>query len=92
MGFPLADPIVGMLISIAILVLLFGTVRDIGRRLLDGVDPDLVDRSEAALAQLPGVAAVAELHLRWLGHRLSVDGTVQIDPAMTIEEFHRIRA
>src|SRR5215211_62656 len=48
-GFPLADPIVGLLISAAIVVLLVGTSRDIGRRLLDGVEPDLVDRSEVAL-------------------------------------------
>lgn len=39
-GFPLADPIVGLLICSVIVVLLIGTVRDIGRRLLDGVNPD----------------------------------------------------
>src|SRR5215210_8459272 len=43
LGFPLADPIVGLVISVAIFVLLWGTARDIGRRLLDGVDPSLVN-------------------------------------------------
>ena len=89
-GFPLADPIVGLLISVAIVVLLVGTARDIGRRLLDGVDPALVDRSEAALASLPGVAAVTDMQVRWIGHRLHIDGTVQTDPAMTIEQLHRL--
>ena len=46
LGFPLADPIVGLLISTAIVVLLIGTSRDIGRRLLDGVDPALVMKAE----------------------------------------------
>ena len=47
LGFPLADPIVGLLISAAIVVLLIGTSRDIGRRLLDGVDPGLVEHRRA---------------------------------------------
>jgi cation diffusion facilitator family transporter len=89
-GFPLADPIVGLLISAAIVVLLVGTARDIGRRLLDGVDPALVDRAEATLASLPGVAAVTGLQVRWIGHRLHVDGTIQTDPAMTVDSLHRL--
>lgn len=70
LGFPLADPIVGLLISAAIVVLLWGTVRSIGRRLMDGIEPDLVERAEAALAGTPGVLAVQNLQLRWSGHRL----------------------
>jgi cation diffusion facilitator family transporter len=49
LGFPLADPIVGLVISAAIFVLLIGTVRSVGRRLLDGVEPELVDRAEHAI-------------------------------------------
>ncbi|OZB83767.1 MAG: cation transporter [Microbacterium sp. 13-71-7] len=70
LGFPLADPIIGLLISIAILVLLIGTVRSIGRRLMDGIEPQYVDRAEAALRESPGVLAVSELRIRWVGHRL----------------------
>ena len=76
LGFPLADPIVGILISIAILVLLWGTVRSIGRRLMDGIEPALVDRAEHALAHVPGVLAVQKLQLRWVGHRLQGTATL----------------
>lgn len=69
-GFPLADPIVGLLISAAIVVLLWGTVRSIGRRLMDGIEPELLDRAQRALDQTPGVLAVSKLQLRWVGHRL----------------------
>jgi cation diffusion facilitator family transporter len=89
-GLPLADPIAGLLICAVIVVLLIGTTRDIGRRLLDGVDPGLVERSQAALTNLPGVTAVTALQARWIGHRLSVDGTIQTDPQMTVEEFHQL--
>lgn len=53
LGLPLADPIIGLLISISILILLFGTVRSIGRRLMDGIDPELVERAEHALEHTP---------------------------------------
>lgn len=57
LGFPMADPIIGLLITAAILVLLWGTARDVGRRLLDGVDPDLTDRARAALEHVTAGAA-----------------------------------
>jgi divalent metal cation (Fe/Co/Zn/Cd) transporter len=42
-GLPLADPI-GVVTSVAIIVRLWGTVRSIGRRLMDDIEPELVDR------------------------------------------------
>jgi divalent metal cation (Fe/Co/Zn/Cd) transporter len=79
LGFPLADPIVGIVISVAIFVLLIGTVRSVGRRLLDGIDPELLDRAEAAIAASPGVVSVERVQLRWLGHRLSGTATIQVE-------------
>lgn len=79
LGFPLADPIVGILISAAIVVLLAGTVRSIGRRLMDGVEPDLLARAEHALEHVPGIREVVSLRLRWTGHRLSGDAEIATD-------------
>ncbi|MES2169679.1 MAG: cation diffusion facilitator family transporter [Actinomycetota bacterium] len=78
LGFPLADPIVGILISVAIMVLLWGTVRSIGRRLMDGIEPELVDRAQHALEHTPGVLSVPSLQLRWVGHRLQGSATLQV--------------
>ncbi|GAB2580484.1 cation diffusion facilitator family transporter [Microlunatus antarcticus] len=90
LGFPLADPVVGLLISLAIFVLLVGTARDIGRRLLDGVDPSLTDRAEHAIAEVPGVTHVDDTRVRWVGHRLHVEATVASDPALPVGEFHQL--
>jgi cation diffusion facilitator family transporter len=81
LGFPLADPIVGFLISVAIILLLWGTVRSIGRRLMDGIEPELLDRVEAVLTNTPGVIAVPRLQLRWVGHRLQGTATIQVEDA-----------
>ncbi|MFM9878135.1 MAG: cation diffusion facilitator family transporter [Rhodoglobus sp.] len=95
LGFPLADPIVGLLISIAIVVVLIGAARSIGRRLMDSVEPQYVDKLERALADSPGVLTVTELRLRWVGHRLQgsaqlkvADGPVSIAEAVTHEAEH----
>ncbi len=85
LGFPLADPIIGLLISAAIFVLLWGTARDVGRRLLDGVDPDLLDRTEAAIA--PVAPAASTVRLRWSGHRLHVEVTAPADPDWTMADL-----
>lgn len=77
-GFPLADPIVGLLISAAIFVLLIGTIRSIGRRLLDGVEPHLLDQVEHALEHVDGISRVDRVRLRWVGHRLEGDAIVTV--------------
>lgn len=77
LGFPLADPIVGLLISAMITVLLVGTMRSVGRRLMDGVEPELVDRAEHALEHLAEVESVERVRLRWVGHRLHGDALVR---------------
>ena len=75
-GFPLADPIIGLLISAAIIVLLWGTVRSLGRRLMDGIEPDLLHRAEHALIDTDGVDSIQQLQLRWVGHRLHGNGSI----------------
>jgi divalent metal cation (Fe/Co/Zn/Cd) transporter len=68
LGFPLVDPIIGLFVTVAILAVLRSAVRDVFRRLLDGVDPKMVDTAEQALAAQPGVQAVRSVRMRWIGH------------------------
>jgi cation diffusion facilitator family transporter len=90
LGLPWADPAIGILISIAIFVLLFGTARDIGRRLLDGVDPALTDEASAAVKRVAGITGDPGVRLRWAGHRLNVQATVAVDADLTIDQFHTV--
>ena len=90
LGFPLADPIIGLLITAAILIVLRTAARDVFARLLDGVDPDLVDSAEQALAAEPGVLGVRQVRMRWIGHRLHADAELDIDPAISLSEAHRL--
>lgn len=89
LGFPLADPIVGLLIAISILILLWGTVKFIGARLMDAVDPALVEKIEHALEHIPEVVAVEQVRLRWIGHRLDGEATIRT-PDLPLSHANRI--
>jgi cation diffusion facilitator family transporter len=88
LGFPIADPIVGLFITAAILVVLRTAARDVFSRLLDGVDPRLVESAEQALTAAPGVVGVPRIRMRWIGHRLHADAELDIDPTITLHEAH----
>lgn len=90
LGFPLADPIIGLVITVAILAVLRTAARDVFRRLMDGVDPTYVDAAEAALAAEPGVTGVRSVKMRWMGHTLHVDAELDVDPTLELSDAHRI--
>ncbi|POY03114.1 hypothetical protein C3469_03905 [Mycobacterium kansasii] len=90
LGVPLADPIIGLVITVAILAVLRTAVRDVFHRLLDGVDPALIDTAEAVLATRPGVRSVRSLRMRWIGHRLHADAELDIDATLSLADAHRI--
>jgi cation diffusion facilitator family transporter len=90
LGVPLADPVVGLGITAAILVVGWGAARQVYRRLMDAVDPSLVDRVEQVLRATPGVLDVGELRLRWIGHRLRAESAVVVNHHLTVVEGHQI--
>ena len=90
LGFPAADPIVGLVIAAAIGVVLVFAARDVFGRLLDRVDPALVDTAAAVLAARPGVRAVRRVRMRWVGHRLEADAELDVDPALSLADAHTV--
>ncbi|MFF4213465.1 cation diffusion facilitator family transporter [Streptomyces sp. NPDC001796] len=90
LGWQLADPVVGLAITAAIALVLRDAAREVFRRVLDAVDPALVDRAERAVAQVPGVRAVGELRLRWIGHRLRAEVAVVVDGEVSVRRAHAI--
>jgi cation diffusion facilitator family transporter len=90
LGFPSADPIVGLLITVAILAVLRTAARDVFRRLMDGVEPGLVATAEQALVAEPGVLGVRSLRMRWIGHRLHADVELDVAPTVSLADAHRV--
>lgn len=90
LGLPAADPIVGLLIAIAIVAVLRDAAREVYRRLMDAVDPQIVADAEAALRETPGVSGVSELRIRWIGHAIRAEVAVTVPPELSLRDAHRI--
>jgi cation diffusion facilitator family transporter len=89
-GWRLADPIVGLLITVAILGVLRGAARDLYRRLMDAVDPALVDQVEHHAAAVDGVVAADDVRVRWIGHELRAELNVAVNRNLPVFQAHAV--
>jgi cation diffusion facilitator family transporter len=85
-----ADPVVGLLITVAILAVLRQAAREIYRRLMDAVDPALVDRAEQTVRSVPGVVDAGEIRLRWIGHQLRAECEIVVDGGSSAVAAHQV--
>lgn len=90
LGYPLADPIIGLLITLAILPIVWESGKAVFTRMLDGVDPEVTDEITHALNHAQGVRDVTEIRLRWSGHRLLADINLAVSPTLSVAEGHAI--
>lgn len=89
-GWRWVDPVVGLVVAVAIAAVLVGAGRSVIGRLLDATDPALVDRATALAAGTTGVLGVEELRLRWSGHGLLAELTVVVDRDVSLVAAHGI--
>jgi cation diffusion facilitator family transporter len=91
-GYPLADPVVGMAITLAILRIVWDSGKSIFTRLLDGIDPEVVDEVRHAVNHVKGVSSISEVRVRWSGHRMHAELNIAVDPERSVGEGHAIAA
>ncbi|WP_324277014.1 cation transporter dimerization domain-containing protein [Blastococcus brunescens] len=81
---------IGLVITVAILAVLRTAARDVYRRLMDAVDPALVDEAERSLLATPGVTAVRAVRMRWIGHALHAEADLDIDGTASLSDAHAL--
>ena len=89
-GWDWADPVAGLVITVAIVAVLRQAAREIYRRLMDAVDPALVDQVEQTLAATRGVLGVGQVRLRWIGHNLRAECEVLVDGGASAVQAHQV--
>lgn len=90
LGYPLADPIIGFLITVAILRIVRASGKSIFTRLLDGIDPEMIDEIKHAVDHVAEVEEVSEVRVRWLGHRLHAELNIAVSPELSVGEGHKV--
>lgn len=89
-GYPLADPVIGLVITIAILWIVWQSGKEVFTRVLDGIEPERLDEIRAIAEQTEGVIEVTDVRARWIGHRIHAEINVAVAPGLTVEEGHEI--
>ncbi len=92
LGFPLADPIVGLLITVTIFGIVWQSARAVFTRMLDGIEPGIVDDIRHAAGHVAGIDGVIDARARWVGHKLHAELTIVVDNGLTVAAANAITA
>jgi cation diffusion facilitator family transporter len=90
LGYPFADPVAGIFITGAILRIVWHSGKTVFIRMLDGVDPEVIDEIKHAVTHVPDVQDISEIRVRWLGHRLHAEVNIAVNPRLTVAKGHEI--
>ena len=90
MGYPLADPLIGLIITLLIVRIVWQSGRVVFARLIDGVDPEVINEIEGTVRQTPEVRDLGEVRVRWVGHRLHAEVNLAVDPRLSVAEGHAV--
>jgi cation diffusion facilitator family transporter len=86
LGFPLADPIVGLIITAMIFGIVWQSARAVFTRLLDGVDPEVTGELRHSIEHVPGIVDVHNVRARWMGHRLHAEADIQVVDGLSVTD------
>ena len=89
-GFPLADPLIGLGITITIFFIVWDSVKAVLLRALDGIEPETLEEITHAVSHVEGVQEVSDVRARWLGHKLHVEINIAVEPSLSVTEGHGI--
>lgn len=89
-GYPLADPIIGLLITLLIFKIVWESSVTVFTRMIDGVEADLVDKIRNEISSLEGIRNINEIRVRWVGHRLYAELKLSLSNGLSVEESHHI--
>jgi len=90
LGYPQADPFVGLVITLVIFKIVWESGKSLFSRLLDGVDPAVIDEVTHSTQHVPQVLEVTEVRVRWVGHRLLADVNIAVKADLSVEHGHEI--
>jgi cation diffusion facilitator family transporter len=90
LGYPLADPIVGILITLAVLAMVWQSVKTVFTQLLDGIDPKIIDEMGDTAGRIKSVRKVTDVRARWIGHRLHAELNIAVAPRLHLSDAHDV--
>jgi cation diffusion facilitator family transporter len=90
LGYPIVDPIIGMLIGVVVLFITRDAIVTMWYRLMDAIEPETMRQAEGVVRKVEDVKELGRIRMRWIGHRMHAEVVIAVDPDLTTAEGHRI--
>ncbi len=90
LGYPMIDPIVGLVITVMILFIVKNSAKEVFTRILDGIEPEIIDKIVQSAMDVDGVLKVLDVKARWFGHQVLAELTIAVDSGLSVKEGHQI--
>lgn len=91
MGFPIMDPIAGLLICLVILKVAYDILKDALDKMLDtSCGKDLEQNIRSFIAKQPGVEHIDLLHTRQFGNKIYIDLEIAVKSDISLAQAHEI--
>ncbi len=90
LGYPLADPVIGLLITITIFAIVWQSSKAVLTRMLDGIEPAVIDEIYHVAGHVKGLVAIDQVQARWVGHRQHVDLAIAMSTSARVEEVQKV--
>ncbi|NEO31823.1 MAG: cation transporter [Symploca sp. SIO3C6] len=86
LGYPWADPVIGLLITLVLLQIVWDASKTIFTRLLDGVEPEIINEVHHAVSHVLAVKGIDSIQARWLGRKLHAQVSIYVEPSLSVAE------
>jgi cation diffusion facilitator family transporter len=90
LGYPWADPVIGLVITGVLLKIVWESGQTMFTRLLDGVEPDVLESVYHALEHQVAPDTIQQVRARWLGHRLYVELELLLPGNCSLQDSHTL--
>jgi cation diffusion facilitator family transporter len=90
LGYGWADPLAGIFITVAIVIIAVESGREVILRALDAIDPNIIAEIEKVAGSIDGVLSVQTVRARWLGHAIVAELDLGIDGSLSVAAGHAI--
>lgn len=90
LGFPIVDPIIGVIIGVAILFITRNAALTMWYRLMDAIEPALLQKAEQVAATVTGVRDLERIRMRWMGNRIHAEVHIVVDGQLATTASHAV--
>ncbi len=90
LGYPIVDPVVGLIITVMILFIVKDSAKTVFTRIMDGIEPEKIDQLMTSAASVEGVQKVNDVRARWFGHEILAEVSITVDSRLSVSAGHQI--